>query len=185
MLDGTVHDLIPGFYSGNRPDSRGRYIEEIWTFDDYKLEHVHDYIQWLFPLLTRSRFNPDAPILTQQSICAFHQSQFLRSQLQRSIEVLLKFYGFETVKHKNGTLEIARSPEFAVKSRIWLEPENHNHLRLTRIVTSSGILGLESYATAILARLKETVGDFPQSFSEQTVKIWSEISNDPDYRGFE
>jgi hypothetical protein len=103
--------------------------------------------------------------------------------LERSIDVLLKFYAFQTVENKNRTLEIAKSPDFALKSQNWLEPENHNHLRLTRIVTRSGIPGLASYSMAILARLEETVREFPQSFSEQTVKIWSDISDGSDFAG--
>jgi hypothetical protein len=45
------------FYQGQSPDSSGRMIETIWSWDYQKLEYTHDYIQWLFPLKEKSRFN--------------------------------------------------------------------------------------------------------------------------------
>lgn len=96
------NDVIVAFYSGEKPDSRGRYIEEVWSFSDHQLENVHDYIQWLFPLPTRSAFNPTAPLLTQRTISAFRESELLSSRLRQSIEVMLKFYGLESVQAKHG-----------------------------------------------------------------------------------
>ncbi len=49
-------DVIVGFYSGEKPDCRGRYIEEVWSFSDHQLENVHDYIQWLFRSSNEKRF---------------------------------------------------------------------------------------------------------------------------------
>ena len=172
MPETIGNDGICAFYSGERPDSSGRYIEEIWAFTDRQLESIHDYIQWLFPLGTRSRFNPDAPLLTEQTILAFRRSEFLRSRLKRSIELMLNFYGLQSAESKSGSLKIVRSPEFESKSLNWLELENHNHLRLTRIMTSAGFLGLRDYSKAILACLEEIVEEFPQGFSAQTIQFW-------------
>lgn len=177
MPENTDKDGIRAFYSGERPDSSGRYIEEIWAFTDHQLEYIHDYIQWLFPLGTRSRFNPDAPLLTQQTILAFRRSGFLRSRLKRSIELMLKYYGLQSVESKSGSLKIVKSPEFGSKSLNWLKRENHNHLRLTRIMTSAGFLGLRDYSTAILACLEEIATEFPEGFSAQTIQIWRAAAN--------
>lgn len=45
-----AEDRIIGFYSGQQADHRGRQLHEIQSWPDGKLETVHDYIQWLFPL---------------------------------------------------------------------------------------------------------------------------------------
>ncbi len=177
MPENTDKDGIRAFYSGERPDSSGRYIDEIWALTDHQLEYIHDYIQWLFPLGTRSRFNPDAPLLTQQTILAFRRSEFLRSRLKRSIELMLKFYGLQSVESKSGSLKIVKSPEFGSKSLNWLKRENHNHLRLTRIMTSAGFLGLRDYSTAMLACLEEIATEFPEGFSAQTIQIWRAAAN--------
>jgi len=54
---------LVAFSEGSAPDDRGRFIGDVLRFDDEKLEDVHDFIQWLFPLPERSGANPLAPIL--------------------------------------------------------------------------------------------------------------------------
>ena len=66
-------DPIIDFYLGKAPDGAGRCIEEIWKFGHERLERVHDYIQWLFPLPDKSPFNRDAPVLTPKTIRAFRE----------------------------------------------------------------------------------------------------------------
>jgi hypothetical protein len=61
-LDIKPEEVIVAFYLNQRPDSQGRMIEDIWLWDSHRLEYTHDYIQWLFPLKQKSRFNPDAPL---------------------------------------------------------------------------------------------------------------------------
>jgi len=51
------------YYEGQAPDDRGRYLSEIQEWPDDRLEAVHDFIQWMFPLAERSGANPEAPIL--------------------------------------------------------------------------------------------------------------------------
>ena len=43
-------DPLLRFYRLEGTDARGRSLEEIWTWEAGRLEAVHDYIQWLFPL---------------------------------------------------------------------------------------------------------------------------------------
>src|SRR5579875_3121030 len=81
------------FYRGVGTDPRGRTLEEIWAWDDSRLERVHDYIQWLFPLKHASAFNFEAPRLSATDIRSFRQSEALRDNLLHSFERLLRFYG--------------------------------------------------------------------------------------------
>ena len=60
-------DLIE-FYRGIAPDSEGRTLADLWAFSDDEMEEVHDFIQWMFPLREPSRFNPDAPLLTDEDV---------------------------------------------------------------------------------------------------------------------
>ena len=49
--DGTpIIDPVVAFYRLEAPDARGRMLHDIWRWDSARLETVHDYIQWLFPL---------------------------------------------------------------------------------------------------------------------------------------
>ena len=59
--------MLLAFYSERAPDSRGRMLTDVWAMTLEQLEASHDYIQWLFPLLTRSGSQPDSPVLSQRA----------------------------------------------------------------------------------------------------------------------
>ncbi len=92
---------VIGFYKGLSPDSEGRMLIDIqkWNFD--KLEDIHDYIQWLFPLTKESCYNPNAPILSTEDIAEFKISETIRTNLIVSFDLLLSFYGFITEKNSS------------------------------------------------------------------------------------
>ena len=92
---------ILDFYLGTSPNAEGRRIEDIWDWDDGRLEGVHNFIQWLFPLRTRSAFNARAPVLSEAEIERFRESELLRQRLARSLDTMLRFYG----------LQLRRTPE--------------------------------------------------------------------------
>ena len=167
-----MDDPIVSFYAGETPDSRGRKIEEIWNFNDCQLETVHDFIQWLFPLPTSSAYNPGAPLLTERTAGAFRRSDALRRRLSRSLELLLRFYGLESVKAQDGSISIQQAIEFPERSRHWLTPNNHNHLRLTRMIESTRLLGLEDYSQALCAILEEIAFEHPNRVTARTVEFW-------------
>lgn len=146
-------DAIVDFYRGRRPDSEGRFLEELWAWDDDALEAVHDYIQWLFPLPQRSGVNPRAPLVTPRTEADFAADPELRLRLRRSLERMLLFYGLERVAEGAG-IRVRPAPSFAARRRIWLRPSNHNFLRLTRILASVRILGLPDDATALFRCLE-------------------------------
>ena len=68
-------------------------LDTILSWDDGRLEAVHDYIQWLFPLDEPSRFNPSAPLLTAHDRAAFRDPE-LAANLRRALDRMLAFYGF-------------------------------------------------------------------------------------------
>jgi len=84
---------ILDFYLGTSPNAEGRRIEDIWDWDDGRLEGVHNFIQWLFPLRTRSAFNARAPVLSEAEIERFRESELLRQRLARSLDTMLRSTG--------------------------------------------------------------------------------------------
>ena len=162
---------IVAFYSGYRADSAGRTLDEIWGWNHERLEGVHDYIQWLFPLRTRSQFNPDAPVLDDSQIRAFQKNTELQCGLLKSLDVMLEFYGFT---RKEG--RISQSDSWPDRSRNWLTPGNHNFLGITRILTSLSTLGLEEHAAAFFEALKETYTSAGYTDVIGHVRGWTEIT---------
>ena len=127
------------FYAGTGTDNHGRSLAEIQAWDDGQLETVHNYIQWLFPLPEASAYNPDAPLLTDADIAVFHDRPDLLTAMGKSLARMRAFYGLPTGK--------ARQAQ-------WVTPGNHNMLRLSRILRSLHLLGLENEAQALLRDLE-------------------------------
>ncbi|MEO5820690.1 MAG: opioid growth factor receptor-related protein [Vicinamibacteraceae bacterium] len=101
----------------------------------------------------------------------------LRERLLRSLTTMLGFYGLtlEADGHANPRLE--RGPDCAAKSRGWLQPGDHNHLRLTRILTSLRLLGLEDYSRALYACLADVARDHPHAVSATTLAYWQRAAS--------
>ena len=138
------------FYAGEGTDAAGRTIADIWSWDHRRLEIIHDFIQWLFPLPEPSRFNPDAPLLSPADSAAFRADAGLQQRVRTSLDLMLEFLGLK----REGTV-ITRGPYFAQGPAHWLDPANHNHLRLTRIMLFLRHAGLAVEAAGLLACLED------------------------------
>jgi hypothetical protein len=162
------------FYSGEEPDDRGRFLKQILKWQDHELEYTHDYIQWLFPLKEKSGFNIDAPVVTAATIAAFRKDAVLRMRLRNSLNRMLAFYGMEMSESVPPV--VTRSQSFPDQARNWLNASNHNHLRITRILKSPRLLGLEAESAAFFECLKEIYSEEPlkpnRAITETTFRFW-------------
>jgi hypothetical protein len=160
------------FYNGDGRDTQGRTHAEILAWSDAALEAVHDYIQWLFPLPEPSGANPWAPLLTAPVIEAFHHSPEMRGRLRAAWLRMLRFYGF--VLAADGSVEPGAN--FEARARHWLTPYNHNHLRLTRILRSLHLSGLQAESAALLSALttlyEEDEREGRQRVTPETFRYW-------------
>lgn len=165
---------ILAFYSGAGPDSRGRLLREIQNWSDDKLERTHDYIQWLFPLDEPSGFNVEAPVLDANTIHEFGSRIELRRNFRVSFLRMLSFYGMELL-HSHPP-KVVRAASFAERSRNWITPSNHNHLRITRILKSLKLLGLEAESAAFFESLveihREEGAKADPGISEESFGFW-------------
>jgi len=159
------------FYCGGR-DDEGRMLEDILSWPDEELEAVHNFIQWLFPLPERSGANPGAPVLDEATIEAFHRSPELQGRLRQAFLRMMRFYGFVW---RGG--QVVPSEDFSQKAQNWLHPDNHNHLRLTRILRSLRILGLETEMQALFAALKEVYNGHSGSITSRTFDFWTRAAD--------
>ncbi|MBS0629489.1 MAG: hypothetical protein JSS30_04605 [Verrucomicrobia bacterium] len=156
---------ILDFYQGGQND-RGVTLEEIWNYSDDQLEAHHDFIQWLFPLKKQSRYNPSAAITDDAVIAAFRQDKSLQDKMVHSLDVMLRFYGLEW-----GGDKIVIGSHFGKQTQ-WLTPGNHNFLRVTRILTSLKLHGLEKQAKALMGGLEEVYRLYPKQIGPKTFSIW-------------
>ncbi len=155
------------FYRGKLATPEGFRYAEILAWSDTRLEDVHTYIQWLFPLPERSGANPSAPVLDIATVAEFRRADDLRENLRRAWLRMLRFYGLRQVDGG-----VARAAEFSSRAHEWLHPGNHNHLRLTRILRSLRVLGLEHESETMLAALLAIAQDTPGAVTPRTVEFW-------------
>lgn len=120
----TDGDLIFDFYRAVGTDHRGRTLSQILQKSDRWLEETHDYIQWLFPLYVRSKFNPHAPLLTDEARRAFTDPagadySTVQQNFSQAIYRMLIFYGYSFSPLAPDV--VSPTGEWADKAENWLQ----------------------------------------------------------------
>jgi hypothetical protein len=150
---------VLGFLSGEQPDDRGRFLRDLQRWPDERLEAVHDFIQWMFPLAEPSPVNPSAPVLDEAALAELRARPDLHATVQANV-----------------CASYERMRRFYEESRHWITPGNHNHLRITRILKSLRLLGLDAEAAEFFAWL-ETIYQAERQkprpgISERSFQFW-------------
>ncbi|KAF5871882.1 putative opioid growth factor receptor conserved region protein [Botrytis fragariae] len=179
-----VESRLVSFYRNKTPDNAGRLLSHIMSWDYEKLEDIHDYIQWLFPLPEESMFS-GAPLVDENVFNAFHafnSSTELQCHLKHSLVKMLDFYGFKFADALDGNdlPVIIRSSNFYERCSNWLIRRDHNHLRISRILRSLRVLGLEAEAAAFYKALSDIVyNGHSQVVSSQSAEFWRRAAERP------
>jgi len=158
------------FYQGRGLDSEGRALAQIWDFSDEEMEDYHDFIQWMFPLREPSQFNPNAPLLTDEDIASFRADPALGAHLLRSLDRFLDFVGL--VRRE---VRIEPGLTFRPKREVWTIP-NHNWLRVTRVLHSLRILGLEEDGQRLFSCLTDLNERGEARISPTTLAYWQDAT---------
>lgn len=164
---------LVAFHLGEVPDDRGRFIAEILGWDRARLERTHDYIQWLFPLATRSGANPTAPVLDAGQIAAFRADPRLRASLERAFATMTRFFGLKAAG-EGAALLVRPGPDYERVRGEWQYPGSHNFLRITRMLTSLRTLGLEGHARAFHACLAGLRGRPDAAIDDTAFAHWND-----------
>lgn len=131
MSETRIHE----FLGGAGRDGSGRLLAEVISFDDGQIEAAHGFIQWLFPLAEASRAVAGSPVLGATEAAAIRADPQALAGFNAGLDRMTIFYA---------------------KTDGWLTAFDHNHLRITRIVTATrNLLGqskAEAFHRAIVAR---------------------------------
>jgi hypothetical protein len=96
----------------------------------------------------------------------------MQERLRQALERMLRFYGLQKSSTPTG-LAVERTASFDARAKNWLHPMNHNHLRLTRILRSTLLLGLEAESKALFHALNVIYKQFPDRIPARTHAFWS------------
>jgi hypothetical protein len=157
------------FYRGEEKDHRGRRLSDYWSFGHDSLEAEHDFIQLMFPLTEPSAFQPRAVTLDAAGVAAFRGDEAIQGNLLRSLEVMLDFYGFALDRAGK---TVVPGPHFAERAPQWLFPDDHNHLRITRILKCLTLCGLGEYARGFYQALRQ-VAVPGNKVTTTTLQFWA------------
>ena len=139
------------FLNGTGPDHQGRYLRDIWDFDDKAIEQTHDFIQWMFPLREKSMSVPGVPTLSVEDIETIRASEVARINLEKSAQWYL---------------------EFLQRNDHWIKAYDHNHLRITRAIKSLRLLVSQETAEAFLNSVFTITGDRIENVGQDAIGFW-------------
>lgn len=142
---------IVGFLEGVTPDNRGRMLSHIHQLSDEQMESTHDYIQWLFPTDQPSQSNYDAPVLSPLDIEDLQQNKKAIDNLKVSAEWFLGFLS---------------------RHNYWISKYDHNHLRITRVITSLRILIGDNDADQFRAGILELIKGKEGKIGQKPIQFW-------------
>jgi hypothetical protein len=88
--------------------------------------------------------------------------------------VLLRFYGFTLRYETEGRITpiIEPSDRFDQRARRWLNSNNHNYLRIPRILRCLTLLGLSGEAKEFFAALQRVVVQHAGEIGSSTYDFW-------------
>lgn len=178
------------FYRGEIANIFGVTLADMQKFSFDDKESKHDYIQWMWPLKDPStiqeaakgpalqckeKAEKDKWVLDAAFIKTLQGDATVVSNARKSFASMLNFYGLEF----DGT-NVKKAKNYAERSTNWLNPGDHNHYRLSRMLESLQIFGLKKEAAALFACLKEIASECPDEITVDTVKNW--CSKTPDVK---
>ena len=159
-----------------RENNQGIAIKDMWKYDFETMNNKHGYIQWLFPTDELSSRNPKAPTISEDFYkCLQFDPEYkitLRSNIMQSFVNFLSFLGLE---HKG--MAIIKGPMYIERSQDWLKPNNHNFLRISRILQCLILMDLKPQAELFYKSLKNIYEESAenQSIISDSFDYWSNI----------
>lgn len=156
MLETPTDSRIIQFLRSDIADYKGRWLIDLQTLADYKLERSHDVIQWMFPTDIRSENQPSSPVLSVADVCNLKNNTRARLSIKRNLDRMVKFYETNTY---------------------WITQKNHNYKRLTRILRCLWLADLTHDYVALQKCLDDVFTENFEIVGEEVFLYWKNANN--------
>ena len=152
------------FFLGLALDSNRRSIHKILAFNEQEIENTHDFIQYIFPTIEKSNYNPNAPLISENLRRLFSENEVAQENFCKTCRLFLHFCGFRC----------AKSTELFVPKLggSFLSRPGHNLLRITRVLNSLNQIGKESCSRKIFSQIEAFNNAYPGDIPKDTYIIW-------------
>lgn len=97
----------------------------------------------------------------------------IQNSMIKSFEVMLNFYGLMMTKSR----QIVKASNFDVRRKKWIKINNHNYLRITRILKSLVLFGLNDEANNFLNILIQLKSEYSNLINDISIVYWKEAIN--------
>ena len=163
-------DSIRNYLGYGGMDHRQRTLDQALVWSDEMLESTHDYVQWWFPMTVPSAFNDHAPVASRAEFEELQDDERVRAGVERAMHRMLRFYGLRL--EASGVIK--KTDDWDRRSQNWAFRQNHNDLRITRILKSLCLLGHRAHAEALLAVLEEITKEERDQSGQVPLRFWRE-----------
>ncbi|WP_085317281.1 opioid growth factor receptor-related protein [Derxia lacustris] len=183
-----MDSALIAYHAGSGGDHKGRLIGRILGYDDYRIEHVHDFVQWLFPLPEPSAFNLEAPPLTAADIAELRQRPGLTRGMLQGFVQITSYFGFvadgdfvalaglDLAARLDPALIVPAlrcGPEIVRRAGQWATPYNHNFRRISRMLAALVWAGHPKVAQAFHQALTDMPAEASRHIDEHVRGYWA------------
>jgi diguanylate cyclase (GGDEF)-like protein len=155
------------FLSGQCADNFGVTLDHALAWTSWEIESHLGTLPWMFPLLTRSTVNAEAPMPTKADFAVLAKDEHVRDGMRRAFHVMLRHYGFQWL---NGRVEKAQEWRHGFAS--WVVTASHHDLFISRILGALTLCGLREEAKAFLEILEFEVKHYRYDEARIPLKHW-------------
>ena len=159
--------LVLEFFLGlARSQPEDLSIDDILRFTEKKVEKCHCFIQWIFPMMEPSQHNSSAPQISGGFKELFLENTKAQESFCKSCRKYLNFIGFECVL---GEISILTTEN----AKMFYDRQNHNRLRITRVLNSLNQIGKTECSKNIFSKLKRIYSENPCRIPKDSFEYWA------------
>lgn len=153
------NEALIEYFTNLGKDSNNRVHNDILRFSDEEMEKCHDFIQWFFPTITPSAYDNLAPLLNQETIELLKDDAVFQARFSMGLKRIFRFWRLQYRGDGKNLILLNISSK-----RFWMEYDNHNLLRMSRVMESCRLLGFEEVARSLFEVLFITIKTHPEFY---------------------
>lgn len=149
------------FLEGRQTDDKGRTIDSILRWSNLRLELSHNYIQRVFPTDESSKYARSLKPISPSDISSLVKSEASKNNIRKAYIRMLSLWKLDDENYKRKIY------------RYWNHRNNHNHLRITRILKCFKLIQMNDELKDFSIRLSYLLNnDHGLKISKKTEDYW-------------
>jgi len=149
------------FLEAREADDKGRMFDNILCWSNIRLEATHNYIQRIFPTDESSRFDRSFVPATSDDISLIRKSEKAKNNIRKAYLKMLSLWKLDGDNYKNIKIY-----------RYWNNENNHNHLRMTRLLKCFRLIQMNDELKDFSNRLSYLLDHSGLKVSKKTEEFW-------------